>query len=136
MSTINVNIVSAESDLFTGEVEMVVLPGIEGELGIKPRHTPLLTHLKPGEVRLKHTNGEEENLFVSGGYAEVQPGLVTILADTGARASDLDEAAALEAKQRAEEELANRKSDIDVARAQAELAIAAAQIDFIKKIRR
>lgn len=136
MSTIQVNIVSAETELFSGEVSLLVAPGAQGELGIKPKHAPLLTNLKPGEVRIKRDGQEDENIFVSGGYLEVQPNVVTILADTAVRAHDIDEAAAIEAKQRAEEALANRKSDMDVAHAQAELAIAAAQLELLRKLRR
>ncbi|EDY87171.1 ATP synthase F1, epsilon subunit [gamma proteobacterium HTCC5015] len=130
------NIVSAETELFSGEVSLLVAPGAQGELGIKPKHAPLLTNLKPGEVRIKRDGQEDENIFVSGGYLEVQPNVVTILADTAVRAHDIDEAAAIEAKQRAEEALANRKSDMDVAHAQAELAIAAAQLELLRKLRR
>lgn len=136
MSTIQVNIVSAETELYTGEASLLVAPGEQGELGIKPQHAPLLTRLKPGEVRVKRDGQDDENIFVSGGYMEVQPNVVTILADTAVRAADIDEAAALEAKQRAEEALADRKGDIDVARAQAELAIAAAQLELLRKLRR
>lgn len=136
MSTIQVNIVSAENELFSGEVSMLVAPGDQGELGIKPKHAPLLTRLKPGEIRIKRDGQEDENIFVSGGFLEVQPNVVTVLADTALRAHDIDEAAALEAKQRAEEALANRKSDMDVAHAQAELAVAAAQLELLRKLRR
>ncbi|MGM0564864.1 MAG: F0F1 ATP synthase subunit epsilon [Pseudomonadota bacterium] len=136
MSTIQVNIVSAENELFSGEVSMLVAPGDQGELGIKPKHAPLLTRLKPGEIRIKRDGQEDENIFVSGGFLEVQPNVVTVLADTALRAHDIDEAAALEAKQRAEQALANRKSDMDVAHAQAELAVAAAQLELLRKLRR
>ncbi len=132
---IHVDIVSAEKEIWSGAASMVFAPGELGELGIAPRHCPLLARLKPGEVRVKDENDYEESFFISGGVIEIQPHVVTILADTAVRAEDLDEAAAIEAKQRAEESMANRKSDMDYARAKAELAELAAMIETIKKIR-
>ena len=136
MSTIRLNIVSAEKELYDGEASLVIAPGEQGELGIKPKHTQLLTRLKPGEIRIVKDGQEEDEIFVSGGFLEVQPDLVTVLADTAIRATDMDEAAALEAKQRAEEAVANHKGSVDLAQVQAELAVAAAQLAFLKKIRR
>jgi F-type H+-transporting ATPase subunit epsilon len=135
-NTIQVDIVSAEEQIFSGEAYMVFAPAIMGDLGIAPRHTPLISPLKPGEVRLDMGDGKEEFFFISGGILEVQPHLVTVLSDTAIRADDLDEAAALEAQKRAEAALADQKSELDVAKAQAELASAAAQIAAIKKIRK
>jgi F-type H+-transporting ATPase subunit epsilon len=136
MSTIKVNIVSAEKEIYNGEASLVVAPGELGELGIKPKHAPLLTRLKPGEIRIVKDGQEDDEIFVSGGFLEVQPDLVTVLADTAIRAADMDEAAALEAKQRAEEAVANHKGNVDLAQVQAELAVAAAQLAFLKKMRR
>jgi F-type H+-transporting ATPase subunit epsilon len=133
--TIHVDIVSAEESIFSGLAEMVYAPGIMGELGIAPRHAPLVTRLKPGEVRL-NTGSEELDFFISGGILEVQPHLVTVLADTAIRADDLDEAKALEAKKKAEEALADQSSNIDFAKAQAELAEAAAQLQAIGRLRK
>ena len=133
--TIHVDIVSAEKEIFSGPATMVFAPGEMGELGIAPRHTPLLTRLKPGEVRVRDQHENDASYFISGGVLEVQPHVVTILADTAVRAEDLDEAAAIEAKQRAEGAIADRKSDMDFARAKAELAEAAAMVETIKKIR-
>ncbi len=135
-STIQVEIVSAEEEIFSGEAQMVYAPAIMGEVGIAPRHTPLISPLKPGEVRLDMGDGKEEFFFISGGILEVQPHLVTVLSDTAIRAHDLDEAAALEAQKRAEAALVDQRSDLDVAKAKAELAAAAAQIAAIKKLRR
>ncbi len=135
-STIQVEIVSAEESIFSGEAQMVYAPAIMGEVGIAPRHTPLISPLKPGEVRLDMGDGKAEFFFVSGGRLEVQPHLVTVLSDTAIRAHDLDEAAALEAQKRAEAALVDQRSDLDVAKAKAELAAAAAQIAAIKKLRR
>ena len=135
-NTIKVDIVSAEEQIFSGEAYMVFAPAIMGDLGIAPRHTPLISPLKPGEIRLDMGDGKEEFFFISGGILEVQPHLVTVLSDTAIRADDLDEAAALEAQKRAEAALADQKSELDVAKAQAELASAAAQIAAIKKIRK
>ncbi len=133
--TMHVDIVSAEAEIFSGTAEMVVAPAKMGEVGIFPRHTPMLTPLKPGEVRVILEGGEEQSFYVSGGILEVQPHVVTVLSDTALRAADLDEAAALEAKRRAEEALRDRKSQVDYARAQAELAEAIAQLQAIKKLR-
>ena len=136
MATIHVDIVSAEGQIFSGEAAMVFAPAIMGEIGIAPRHAPLLTTLKPGEVRVQMPGGEEQFFFVGGGAIEIQPHLVTVLADTALRAKDIDEAAALQAKQRAEEALKDRAGKIDVAEAQAELARAVAQIKAIEKLRK
>ncbi|GAA5167194.1 F0F1 ATP synthase subunit epsilon [Viridibacterium curvum] len=134
--TVHVDVVSAEESLFSGLAEIVSLPGESGELGILPGHTPLLTRIKPGTVRIKIPNrAEEEVIFVAGGLLEVQPGLVTVLADTAIRGKDLDEAKALDAKRRAEEMLANRGGAVDIAKAQAELAASVAQIAAIEKLR-
>ena len=135
-NTIHIDIVSAEGEVHTGEATMVFAPASGGEIGIAPRHAPLLTTLKAGEVRVQDTNGEEHVFWVGGGALEVQPHKVTILADTAARAKDLDEAAALAAKQRAEEALRDRVGAMEVAEAQAELARAAAQLRAIEKLRR
>ncbi len=134
--TIHVDIVSAEEEIYSGLAEMVFAPASEGELGIAPRHTPLLTKLKPGEVRVKVSDQEELNFFVSGGMLEVQPHIVTVLADTAIRAKDLDEAAALEAKRRAEELMADKDGNIDYSKAQGELAEAMAQLSAIYKLRK
>ena len=135
-STIQVDIVSAEEQIFSGEAQMVYAPAVMGEIGVAPRHTPLISPLKPGEVRLDMGDGKEEFFFVSGGILEVQPHMVTVLSDTAIRAHDLDEAAALEAQKRAEAALVDQRSDLDVAKAKAELAAAAAQIAAIKKLRK
>lgn len=134
--TIHVDIVSAEAEIFSGAVEQVFAPAVMGEVGILPRHTPFLTQLKPGEVRVVKAGGEEDFFYVSGGMLEVQPHTVTVLADTAMRAKNLDEAAAVEAKQRAEQALKDRKSDIDYARAEAELAEAVAQLQAIQRLRK
>ncbi len=132
--TIHVDIVSAESEIFSGTAEMVFAPAVMGEVGILPRHAPLLTQLKPGEVRVK--NGDtEESFYVSGGMLEVQPHVVTVLSDTAVRAKDIDEAAAIEAKQRAEDALKDKTSEFEYARAQSELAEAVAQLQAIKKLK-
>jgi F-type H+-transporting ATPase subunit epsilon len=137
MSTIHVDVVSAEASIFEGEAEFVALPGESGELGIYPSHIPLITRIKPGAVRVKLVGKtEEEFIFVAGGILEVQPNRVTVLADTAIRGADLDEAKASEAKQKAQEAMANAKSDIDFALAQSEFAIMAAQIAAIQKLRR
>jgi len=133
--TIHVDIVSAEGEIFSGPAEIVFVPATEGELGITPRHAPLLTLIKAGEVRVKTADGEQ-SVFVGGGALEVQPNRVTVLADTAVRAHDIDEAAALAAKQRAEEALANKVDKIDQAQALAELAQAAAQLKLLEKIRK
>ena len=134
-STIHIDIVSAEAEIFSGPAEMVFAPATMGEVGILPRHTPLLTTLKPGEVRVRHPGGEEESFYVSGGMLEIQPHVVTVLSDTAVRAEDVDEAAVLEAKERAERALADRQSDIDEAQARAELIQAAAQLRMIRRLR-
>ena len=135
-ATIKVDIVSAEEQIFSGEAQMVYAPALMGEIGVAPRHTPLISPLKPGEVRLDMGDGKEEFFFISGGLIEVQPHLVTVLSDTAIRAHDLDEAAALEAQKRAEAALADQQSDLDVAKAKAELAAAAAQIAAIRKLKK
>ena len=135
-SKIRLEIVSAESELFSGDCEMIFAPAVMGEVGILPRHAPLLTTLRPGEVVARLEGGEEQTFYVSGGVLEVQPHVVTVLSDTAHRAADLDEAAALEAKDRAERALSDRKSDIDEAAARAELAQAAAQIRAIQRLRK
>jgi F-type H+-transporting ATPase subunit epsilon len=135
--TLHVDIVSAEASLFSGTAEFVAVPGELGELGIYPRHTPLLTRLKPGAVRVKRSeSGEEELVYVSSGIVEVQPFVVTILSDTAIRGQDLDEAKALEAKRAAEEAMKDRSASMDYAKAQAELAQAVAQIAVIQKLRK
>jgi F-type H+-transporting ATPase subunit epsilon len=134
--TIHVDVVSAEELIFSGLAEFVVLPGEAGELGILPGHMPLMTRIKPGAVRVKMPDDKEELIFVAGGLLEVQPGLVTVLADTAIRGADLDQAKALEAKKMAEEAMANRGSQLDYARAQAELAEAIAQLAAIDRLRK
>ncbi|MFZ6771576.1 F0F1 ATP synthase subunit epsilon [Undibacterium sp. SXout7W] len=134
--TIHVDVVSAEELIFSGEAEFVALPGEAGELGIYPKHTPLITRIKPGAVRIKVSGqAEDEFVFVAGGLLEVQPNAVTVLADTAIRGHDLDEAKATEAKKLAEQALVNRDSKIDYAKAQAELASAIAQLAAIHKLR-
>ena len=136
-ATIHVDVVSAEEQIFSGEAEFVVLPGIMGELGIYPRHAPLITRIKPGAVRIiRADNDQEEFVFVAGGILEIQPGTVTVLADTAIRGKDLDEAKATEAKRLAEEAMKNAKSDIDFAKAQGEFAAMAAQIMALRKFRK
>ena len=135
MTTIHVDVVSAEESIFSGEARFVALPGEAGELGIYPRHTPLITRIKPGAVRIEKADGTEEFVFVAGGLLEVQPNCVTVLSDTAIRGKDLDEAKAVEAKAAAEEALKNAKSDIDIAMAQSELAVMAAQIAALRKYR-
>jgi F-type H+-transporting ATPase subunit epsilon len=135
--TMHVDIVSAEREIFSGTAEMLVAPTVEGEVGILPRHSQLIARLRPGEIRLTLPNqAEVQSIYVSGGILEVQPHVVTVLSDTAVRAKDLDEAAALQAKKQAEDMLADRKSDIDIARARAELAAALAQLDLIRKLRK
>ena len=137
MSTMKVDVVSAEASIFEGEAEFVALPGEAGELGIYPSHTPLITRITAGAVRIKLVGkAEEEFVFVAGGILEVQPNRVTVLADTAIRGHDLDEAKAIEAKKQAELAMANAKSDIDFAKAQSEFAIMAAQIAAITKLRK
>ncbi len=136
-NTIHVDVVSAEEQIFSGEAEFVVLPGEAGELGIYPRHTPLISRIKPGTVRIKVAGqAAEELVFVAGGILEVQPGVVTVLADTAIRGQDLDEAKAREAKRLAEEAMQNKTSKLEIAKAQSELAEAMAQIQAIEKFRR
>jgi F-type H+-transporting ATPase subunit epsilon len=136
-NTIHIDVVSAEESIYSGEAEFVVLPGESGELGIYPRHTPLITRIRPGEVRIKPSGGgEEELIFVAGGILEVLPKAITVLADTAIRGHDLDEAKALEAKKLAEQAMQNRTSQLEIAQAQAELATAAAQLAAIQKLRR
>ncbi|NOX76139.1 MAG: F0F1 ATP synthase subunit epsilon [Gammaproteobacteria bacterium] len=135
--TMHVDVVSAEAEIFSGPATMLFAPGVMGDLGIMPRHAPLLTRIKPGEVRIITEQGAEEIvLFVSGGMLEIQPEAVTILADTAQRADDIDEAAALEAKDRAEKLLADQKDDIDYAAASAELAEAMAQLQAIQRLKK
>ncbi len=136
MATLHVDVVSAEALIFSGEAKFVALPGENGELGILPRHTPLITRIRPGAVRIERVDGEEEFIFVAGGILEVQPGTVTVLADTAIRGKDLDEAKATEAKKQAAEAMKNAKSDIDLAAAQGEFAAMAAQLAAIQKLRR
>jgi F-type H+-transporting ATPase subunit epsilon len=136
MATIHVDVVSAEEQIFSGEAKFVALPGEGGELGILPQHTPLITRIKPGAVRIERAEGGEEFVFVAGGILEVQPGTVTVLADTAIRGKDLDEAKATEAKKLAEEAMKNAKSDIDFAKAQSEFAAMAAQIAALRKFRK
>ena len=137
MATLHVDVVSAEGSIFSGEAKFVALPGEMGELGIYPRHTPLITRIKPGAVRIvRADNDEEEFVFVAGGILEIQPGTVTVLADTAIRGHDLDEAKAVEAKALAESAMKNAKSDIDFAAAQGEFAAMAAQIAAIQRLRR
>lgn len=135
--TVHVDVVSAEEEIFSGLAEFVALPGESGELGILPGHMPLMTRIKPGAVRVKVPNqSEEELIFVAGGILEVQPGLVTVLADTAIRGGDLDEAKALEAKKKAEEALKSQAAKIDYVKAQAELMEAIAQIAAIQKLKK
>lgn len=134
-ATVQLDVVSAETSIFSGLVEAIQVTGSEGELGIHPGHAPLLTTLLPGMVRLVQ-NGEEENIYINGGVLEIQPGNVTVLADTAIRAEDLDEQAALDAKKRAEEHIANPSADFDYAEAAVELAEAIAQLRLIQKLRK
>ena len=131
--TIHVDIVSAEGEIFSGEARFVALPGEAGELGIYPRHTPLITRVKPGSVRIEKADGGEEFVFVAGGVLEVQPNCVTVLSDTAIRGKDLDEEKANAAKAAAEEALRNAKNDVDIARAQSELAVAAAEMAALRR---
>jgi F-type H+-transporting ATPase subunit epsilon len=136
-STIHVDVVSTEGSIFSGEATFVALPGESGELGILPRHTPLITRIKPGAVRIvRADNGEEEFVFVAGGILEIQPGTVTVLADTAIRGHDLDEAKATEARKLAEEAMRNAGSDVDLAKAQGEFASMAAQIAALRRFRK
>ena len=136
-NTIHVDVVSAEESIYSGDAEFVVLPGVMGELGVYPKHTPLITQIKPGEVRIKiHGQDEEQIVFVQGGFLEVQPDVVTVLSDTAIRARDLDEAKALQAKQAAEEAMHNKTSKEEIAKAEGELAAAVAQLAAIRRLRR
>lgn len=135
-STIHCDIVSAESEIFSGDVSMVVVSGEEGELGIVPRHAPLLTRLKPGQVRVTLPDGGEEFYYISGGMLEVQPHVVSVLSDTAQRAGDLDEAAALKAKEEAQRALSDRDAGMEIAQAQAQLAQAMAQLAALERFRR
>ncbi len=135
-STIHCDIVSAQSEIFSGEAVMVIVPGEQGDLGVTPRHAPLLTRLRAGEVRVQKADGEEEHFYVSGGMVEIQPHVVTVLSDTGQRAADLDEAAALEAKAAAERALADKTAGMEVAEAQAQLAEAMAQLAALERFRK
>ena len=135
-NTIHVDVVSVEEQIYSGEAEFVILPGVMGELGIYPRHTPLFTQIKPGAVRIKIPGqAQEEFVFVKGGFLEVQPHVVTVLADTAIRARDLDEKAALDAKRAAEEAMQNKTSKEEIAHAEAELGSALAQLEAIRKLR-
>ena len=136
MNTIHVDVVSAEESIFSGEARFVALPGEGGELGIYPRHTPLITRIKAGSVRIEMADGSEEFVFVAGGLLEVQPHCVTVLSDTAVRGKDLDEEKANEAKAAAEEALKNAKSELDIARIQSEIAIMAAEISAARKFLR
>ena len=133
MNTIHVDVVSAEESIFSGEAKFVALPGESGELGILPRHVPLITRIKPGSVRIELPDGKEEFVFVAGGILEVQPDRVTVLSDTAVRGADLDEEKLNKAKQAVEDSLRNAKSDIDLASAQSELAILAAELAALRK---
>ena len=135
-ATIHIDVVSAEESIFSGEAEFVVLPGEAGELGIYPRHTPLITRIRPGAVRIQKPGGEEELIFVAGGILEVQPALVTVLADTAIRGHDLDEGKALEAKKRADEALRSAKDKQEIAVVEGELAMLAAQLAAIRRLRK
>jgi F-type H+-transporting ATPase subunit epsilon len=136
-NTVHIDVVSAEASIFSGEAEFVVAPAGAGEVGIYPNHAPMISTIKPGALRIKEANQAEETLiFISGGFLEVQPGVVTVLADTAIRGQDLDEAKAREAKTAAEEAMKNRKTDIDYAKAQAEFAEAVAQIQAIERLRK
>ena len=135
MATLHVDVVSAEEAIFSGEAKFVVLPGESGELGILPGHTPLISRIRPGTVKIVSPDGVEENIFVAGGILEVQPGSVTVLADTAIRAADLDEARAVEAREKAEEALRNAKDKADIAVVEAELAMLAAQAVAARKLR-
>ena len=134
--TMHIDIVSAEAEIYSGTIEVVVAPAIMGEVGIHPRHTQMMTPLKPGEVRVTKQGGEEESFYVSGGMLEVQPHCVTVLSDTCVRAHDLDEAAVLEAKKAAEQSLKDRDSEMELAEAQAKLAEAVAQLQAIQRMKK
>ena len=133
--TIHIDVVSAEQEIYSGLAEFVAVPAEMGEIGITPHHTPLLTRLKPGEIKIKTAEGEEVFVYVSGGILEIQPHMITVLSDTAARSKDLDEAAVVEAKRRAESALAGRQDEFEYAKATAELAEAIAQLRAIERIR-
>lgn len=135
MATLHVDVVSAQESIFVGEAKFVALPGEAGELGILPGHTPLISRIRPGTVKIVRPDGAEENIFVAGGILEVQPGMVTVLADTAIRAADLDEARAVEARAKAEEALRNAKDKADIAVVEAELAMLAAQVVAVRRLR-
>ena len=136
-NTVHIDVVSAEASIFAGEAEFIVVPASAGEVGIYPHHAPMVTTIKPGALRIKLSDTAEETLiFISGGLLEVQPGLITVLADTAVRGHDLDEAKAIAAKAAAEEAMKNRSSDMDYAKAQAELSEAVAQIQAIERLRK
>ena len=135
-STIHCDIVSAEAEIFSGDASMVIVPGEQGDLGIAPRHAPLLTRLRPGQVRVILPNGDEEFFFITGGMLEIQPHVVSVLSDTAQRAGDLDEAAALKAKEEAEKAIADRSAGMEVAQAQAQLAQAMAQLAALERFRK
>ncbi len=134
-NNLKLEIVSAQESLYSGDIKFVVVPGEEGELGIYPNHTPLITRIKPGELKLKNLENQDEVVVVAGGILEVQPNLVTVLADSAIRAGDIDEERSREAKQNAESIIKNNKEDIDLAKAHAELAFAIAELAAIKKLR-
>ena len=136
MSTIQVEVVSAEHEIFSGEATMLIATAQAGELGIYPQHTPLLTNLKPGDIRIQTENGEEQVIYVSGGILEVTPKKITVLSDTAIRADDLDEAVALEAQRKAEQAMKDTSADINYAQAKAELAQALAQLQALKKLKK
>ena len=137
VNTVHIDVVSAEANIFSGEAEFVVAPAGAGEVGVYPNHAPMITTIKPGALRIKQTNVAEETLiFISGGILEVQPGMITVLADTAVRGADLDEAKAIAAKEAALEAMKNRTSDMDYAKAQAELSEAMAQIQAIERLRK
>lgn len=134
--TIHVDVVSAEQEIYSGLAEFVLVPAEMGDLGITPRHTPLLTRMRPGEIKIRNAEGKEEYIYVSGGILEIQPRMITILSDTAARTKDLDEAAVMNAKRRAESALAGQKEGFEFAKATAELAEAVAQLRAIERIRK
>ncbi len=135
MKTLQVDVVSAEEEVFSGQAQFVALPGEQGELGVLPGHAPLITRIKPGTVRIKKDDGAEELLFVAGGILEIQPGGISVLADTAIRGKDIDEAKANEAKRLAEQALQTQSSDMNYASAQAELAIALAQLSAVRRLK-
>lgn len=135
MAILQVDVVSAEKSIYSGEAQFVALPGESGELGILPGHTPLISRIRPGTMKIKHTDGKEEHIFIAGGILEVQPGKVAVLSDTAIRAADLDEQKALEARKRAEELLSNTKDIVDIAAVEAELAMLAAQVEAARRFK-